>query len=131
MEEKPSFADQVKALLDEYDVERRLGEIADQADQLVRQGLAVAGEFAHEHREDVGRWFDRAADAVNGRTEGRHATTLDEVRGVLDRGVERIAEQRAGTTDAPDAPDTPDTPEPDVAPPSATDEADGPGPEER
>jgi len=130
MEEKPSFADQVKALLDEYDVERRLGEIADQADQLVRQGLAAAGEFAHEHREDVGRWFDRAADAVNGRTEGRHATTLEEVRGVLDRGVERIAEQRSGTADAADAPDA-HAPDPDVASTSAADEADRPGPEER
>ncbi len=125
MEEKPSFADQVKALLDEYDVERRLGEIADQADQLVRQGLAVAGEFAHEHREDVGRWFDRAADAVNGRTEGRHATTLEEVRGVLDRGVERIAEQRPNDTATPD-PATPDTGAADAA----TDEPDQPGPEE-
>ena len=99
MDDKPSFADQVKALLDEYDVERRLGEIADQADQLVRQGLAVAGEFAHEHRADVGRWFDMAADAVNGRTDGRHASTLEEVRGVLDRGVERIAEQRPDSSD--------------------------------
>ena len=114
MEDKPSFADQVKALLDEYDVERRLGEIADQADQLVRQGLAVAGEFAHEHRADVGRWFDKAADAVNGRTDGRHASTLEEVRGVLDRGVERIAEQRPDTADAV-SPDEADVVSPDEA----------------
>lgn len=102
MEEKPSFADQVKALLEEYDVERRLTELADQADHLVRQGLALAGDFAHDHREDVGRMFDQVADAVNGRTEGRHASALQDVRGVLDRGVERIAEQRPGADTPPD-----------------------------
>lgn len=102
MEEKPSFADQVKALLEEYDVERHLTELAEQADHLVRQGLALAGDFAHDHREDVGRMFDQVADAVNGRTEGRHASALQDVRGVLDRGVERIAEQRAGADTPPD-----------------------------
>jgi MT0933-like antitoxin protein len=102
MEEKPSFADQVKALFDEYDVERRLTELADQADHLVRQGLAMAGEFAHEHRDDVGHWLDRAADAVNGRTEGRHADTVEGVRGALDKGVERIADQRPGDAPATD-----------------------------
>ncbi len=120
MEEKPSFADQVKALLEEYDVERRLTELADQADHLVRQGLALAGEFAHDHREDVGRMFDQVADAVNGRTEGRHASTLQEVRGVLDRGVERIAEQRPGGEE--------DGPADPAADPAA-DQAE-PGPEE-
>jgi hypothetical protein len=121
MEEKPSFADQVKALLEEYDVERRLTELADQADQLVRQGLALAGEFAHDHRDDVGRMFDRAADAVNGRTEGRHASTLQEVRGVLDRGVEKIAEQRSTAEDSGPT-------EPPAEPP--VDDPAGPGPEE-
>lgn len=117
MEEKPSFADQVKALLDEYDVERRLTELADQADHLVRQGLAMAGEFAHEHRDDVGRFFDRAADAVNGRTEGRHASSIDDVRGVLDRGVALIADQRhdAGSTDTDEADPATDSPETDAS----------------
>jgi len=99
MEEKPTFADQVRALLDEYEVERRLTELADQADTLVRQGLAKAGELAHEHRADVGRLLDRAADAVNGRTDGRHAATLEDVRGVLERGVDKIAEHRPGPDD--------------------------------
>jgi hypothetical protein len=94
MEEKPSFADQVRALLDEYQVERRVTELAEQADQLVRQGLSWAGEFAHEHREDVGRLLDRAADAVNGRTEGRHASTVEDVRGVLVRGMDKLTEHR-------------------------------------
>lgn len=126
MEEKPSFADQVKALLEEYDVERRLTELADQADQLVRQGLALAGEFAHDHREDVGRMFDRAADAVNGRTEGRHASTLQEVRGVLDRGVDKIAEQRSTSEDS--GATEPPAGEPAAEPPA--DDPGGPGPEE-
>ncbi|MFZ2016422.1 MAG: hypothetical protein WAV00_21595 [Nocardioides sp.] len=129
MEEKPSFADQVKALLEEYDVERRLTELADQADHLVRQGLALAGDFAHDHREDVGRMFDQVADAVNGRTEGRHASTLQDVRGVLDRGVERIAEQRPGAETPPDdRADPTDDPTADRA--ADPDDPAEPGPEE-
>jgi hypothetical protein len=104
MEEKPSFAEQVKALLDEYEVERRLTALADEADQLVRQGLARVGELAHEHREDLGRLLDRAADAVNGRTDGRHAQSVEDVRGVLVRGMDKLAEHRA----EPDATDDSD-----------------------
>jgi MT0933-like antitoxin protein len=95
MEDKqPSFPEQVRAMLEEYEVERRITEFAQHADQLVREGLAKVGEYAHDHREDVGRMLDRAADAVNGRTEGRHASSVEDVRGILARGVDKLAERR-------------------------------------
>lgn len=101
MEEKqPSFPEQVRALLDEYEVERRLTELAQHADDLVRDGLAKVGELAHEHRAEVGRLLDRAADAVNGRTDGRHASSVEDVRGILARGVDKLAERRPSGGDA-------------------------------
>ena len=100
MEEKqPSFPEQVRAWLDDNHVEQRLTELAQHADELVRQGLAKAGEFAHEHREDVGRLLDRAADAVNGRTEGRHASSVEDVRGIVSRGVDKLAEHHQADGD--------------------------------
>lgn len=117
MEEKqPSFPEQVRAWMDENHVEQRLTELAQHADELVRQGLAKAGEFAHEHREDVGRLLDRAADAVNGRTEGRHASSVEDVRGIVSRGVDKLAEHRqtdgdtSGTTDDGTTDSNPDSP---------------------
>jgi hypothetical protein len=31
---------------------------------------------------------------VNGRTEGRHASSVEDVRGILTRGVDKLAEHR-------------------------------------
>ena len=106
--DRPPLADQIRAKMDEYDVDRHLNELAATVEQVVRSGMAKAGEFAHEHKGDLERLFDKAADAVDRRTEGKHADTIQQVRGSLERGVDKIAEQR---TDA-----TPDEPGTDVPP---------------
>ena len=98
--------------MDEYGVERRLTELADTLEHAVRQGVARAGELAHEHRGDIERLIDRAANAVDRRTEGRHADKISKVRGSLERGVDKIADQR---------PETPGEPGPDVPPTPPTD----------
>ena len=100
--ERPPLADQIRAKMDEYDVDRHLNDLASTLEQAVRTGMAKAGEFAHEHRGDVERFLDKAASAVDRRTDGKHADTIQQVRGSIERGVERIAEQRQdGTDDAP------------------------------
>ena len=100
--DRPPLADQIRAKMDEYDVDRHLNELAATVEQVVLTGMAKAGEFAHEHKGDLERLFDKAADAVDRRTEGKHADTIQQVRGSLERGVDKIAEQRAdGTADEP------------------------------
>lgn len=101
--DRPPLADQLRAKMDEYDIDRHLGELATTLESAVRQGLHMAGEFAHEHRGDLERLFDKVAGAVDTRTDGRHADTIQQVRGSLDRGVDKIVEQRDGG--APDEPD--------------------------
>ena len=75
------------------------------AGDAVRQGVAKAGELAHEHKGDLERLIDKAASAVDRRTDGKHADTISQVRGSLERGVEKIADQRPG--DTPDEPPAP------------------------
>lgn len=104
-----SFGESVRAKLDEYEVERHLNELAGSVEHAVRQGVAKAGELAHEHRGDLERLFDKAAGAVDRRTDGRHADKISQVRGSLERGVDRIAEHR------PDGPSD-EAPRPDVPP---------------
>lgn len=99
---KPPFTETIRAKLDEYEVDRHLSELASTLEDVVRQGVARAGELAHEHKGDIDRLIDKAATAVDRRTDGKHADRISQVRGSLERGVERIAEQRAGGT--PDAP---------------------------
>ena len=97
-----SLGDSLRARLDEYEVERHLNELAGSLEHAVRQGVAKAGELAHEHKGDIERLFDKAANVVDRRTEGRHADKIDQVRGSLERGMDRIADHRTG--EAPDDP---------------------------
>lgn len=90
---KPPISETIKAKLEQYDVERRVSELAGQAEHLLEQGRARAAELAREHRADIDRLLDRATDAVDRRTDGKHASTLHRVRHHVDRGVERIADQ--------------------------------------
>jgi RNA-splicing ligase RtcB len=98
--ERPPLADQIKAKMDEYEVDRHLEDIAATLEHAVRTGLSMAGEFAHEHRDDIERLIDKAASAVDRHTDGRHADKVQQVRGSLGRGVEKLADQREdGTPD--------------------------------
>jgi hypothetical protein len=91
---KPPFTDRIRAKLDELEVERRLGDVVGQAEHVVAQGVARAGELAHEHRDDIGSRLERAADAVDRHTDGRHADRITQVRSTLARGVDKLAEHR-------------------------------------
>lgn len=105
---RPPFAETLRGKLEEYDVERHLGDLAGTLEHAVRQGVASVGQLAHEHQGDLRRLFGKAADAVDRRTEGRHADTINQVRGSLERGVEKIADHRsAATTEEPPSPDVP------------------------
>jgi ElaB/YqjD/DUF883 family membrane-anchored ribosome-binding protein len=106
--DRPPLADQIRSKMDEYDVDRHLNDLASTVEQVVRTGMAKAGEFAHEHKGDFERLLDKAASAVDRRTDGKHADTIQQVRGSLERGVDKIAERR------PDG--TPDEPGSDVPP---------------
>ena len=99
-----SLGESIRAKLEEYELDRHLDELADTVEHAVRQGVAKVGELAHEHKGDIERLLDRAAGAVDRRTDGKHAATIDQVRGTIERGVDRIAEQRTGSTpdQAPD-----------------------------
>jgi RNA-splicing ligase RtcB len=98
--ERPPLADQIRAKMDEYEIDRHLEDLATTLEHAVRTGMAKAGEFAHEHKGDIERLIDKAASAVDRHTDGRHADKIQQVAGSLGRGVDRIADQREdGTTD--------------------------------
>jgi hypothetical protein len=99
------LGDSLRAKLEEYQIDRHIDELAETVEHAVRQGVGRVGELAHEHRGDIDRLLDKAAGAVDRRTDGKHAATINQVRGTLDRGVERIADHRPGPTDVP--PDAP------------------------
>jgi RNA-splicing ligase RtcB len=96
--DRPPLADQIRAKMDEYDVDRHLNELAMTLESAVRQGVTMVGEFAHEHKGDLERLIDKAAGAVDRSTDGKHADKIQQVRGSLERGVDKIADQRPDGT---------------------------------
>lgn len=104
------LADQIRAKMEEYEVDRHLNELATTLEHAVRTGLEKAGEFAHEHKGDFERLIDKAAGVVDRRTDGKHADKIQQVRGSLERGVDKIADQRGSTDGRPDEPGGSDIP---------------------
>lgn len=105
---RPPMADQIRAKMEEYEVDRHLNDLATTLENAVRTGMTKAGEFAHEHKGDFERLIDKAAGAVDRHTDGKHADKIQQVRGSLERGVDKIAEQRSdGTPDEQGGPDVP------------------------
>jgi RNA-splicing ligase RtcB len=108
--DRPPLADQIRAKMDEYDVDRRLNELATTLEDALRQGVTKVGEFAHEHKSDLERLIDKAAGAVDRSTDGKHADKIQQVRGSLERGVDKIADQRHDGRSGPTGEPGPDVP---------------------
>jgi hypothetical protein len=107
--EPTPFPETLRAKLEEYDVEGHLEDIASQLEQAIRQGVETVGALAHEHRDDIGGFLSRTAETLDRRTDGRHAEIISQVRSQLERGLERLAQQRPGDAD-PSGPTPPTDP---------------------
>jgi hypothetical protein len=84
----------LKQKIDELDLDRRLNDAVVQAEKAVTRAVETAGDYAHEHRDDVDRLLARVSETIDQRTDGKYAERLTSVRAQLDRGVDRLAERR-------------------------------------
>ncbi len=108
-DDKP-LTEQLKAKLDELELERHLKEAAVQAEELARTAIGKAGEVVHTNSDKISAFLDKAGASIDEKTEGKYAEQVAKVRGLVDTGVAKIAEQRPGATGEPGAgPDTPAT----------------------
>lgn len=84
----------LKKAIDDLDLDKRLNEAVEQAEEGLHRALQAAGGFAHEHRDDYERVVDRITATVLERTDGKYAEQVERVRDRLDQGLERLAERR-------------------------------------
>ncbi len=89
----------LKQKIDELDLDRRVNELTEQAEHVVRRGLDSAAEYAHEHQDDVDRLLTRVSTSIDERTEGKYADKVTKVREQLERGVSKLAERRPPSDD--------------------------------
>lgn len=84
----------LKRKLDELDLDRRLNEFVDQAEKTAQTALRQAGEFAHQHREDIDQLLGNTTEKINQKTQAKYADRLDKMHGQVIAGVERLADKR-------------------------------------
>lgn len=61
-------------------------------------------EVAHTHGDKVGQALDKGADAVNRRTQGKHAEKVHDLAGRAKKAIEDLGEQPPGQTQTDDGP---------------------------
>lgn len=92
-EQSTRIADQLKSRIDDLDLDRRLNEFVEQAEQGLRRAVSTAGDFASERTDDIERWLDVATSKINERTEGKYADHVTRVRDQVSAGVARLAKK--------------------------------------
>lgn len=91
-----SYSDRIKAKIKESDVEGKLSGLVDEGEKLVGEAVTKAGTLAHDRRDDVVGWLDKASETVNSKTEGKYADKVTKLRDVLLSGLDKVAEKRPG-----------------------------------
>ncbi|MEZ5095921.1 MAG: hypothetical protein R2731_07235 [Nocardioides sp.] len=99
-----TISDQLKQTIDELEIEKHLSRLIAQAEEAVLRAVTAAGDYAHEHGDDIAAFVQRAGSAVNERTDDRFASVVESVSTQLNRGVAKLAEQRAAEPTDPDEP---------------------------
>ena len=97
-----SLSDDVKKVLDDLQVEKRLQDASEQIDRTARTAMANLGGYVAARETEINDLIDRTAGKVDDRTEHRWSDTLDKVRAGLHTGVARLAEKKPD--DGPEAP---------------------------
>ncbi|WP_426247518.1 antitoxin [Nocardioides sp. LHG3406-4] len=90
-----TISDRLKQKIDDLEIERRVADAIAEGERTVVEAVEKAGSLAHERRTDIEGWLDKAADSVNGRTQGRYADKVDAVRDQIVSGVDKLAEKRS------------------------------------
>jgi uncharacterized protein YydD (DUF2326 family) len=88
----------LKQKIDELDLDRRVNELAEQAEVWMKRAVETAAGFAHEHLEDVDRALDKVSEQIDQRTDGKYADQVGRVRGQVELGLTKLAERRPDDT---------------------------------
>ncbi len=103
-----SFSDEIKAKIKDAEIEKHLSSFINEAEEFVDTSVGKAGSLAHDKRDNVEEWLDKATTKVNEKTDGKYADAVAKVRQAVLTSVDKVAEKRPSDTTAEDA--TPSAP---------------------
>lgn len=89
-----SINETLKKKIDEFDIDRHLDRLVEQAQSALATAQVKAGEAAVKYGDDVERVVGKVTGVIDERTDGRFATQITRVRDQVSTGVTRLAESR-------------------------------------
>ncbi|MEO7069180.1 MAG: antitoxin [Nostocoides sp.] len=91
-----TFVDKLLEKADELELQRKADEVIDAAAKLAHEALGKAGALAHDNRDKVEGFLDKAAAKVDEQTDGKYRDKVAKAREQASRGVATLADQRPG-----------------------------------
>ena len=102
-----TFMDKLKKKAEELDLQGKADRLAGAATKAAQQSREKAGELADENRDKVERVLDKAGGAIDERTKGKYATKVARAKQQVNKGVDKLAEQRPSQGEMPPKPTDP------------------------
>ena len=98
-----TFGEQMKHKADEVGLQGKAKDFGDAVVEVVKAAVGLAAGYASENREKVDGVLDKAVHTIDEKTGGKHADTVTKVREQVDKGLDKLVEQKTPTT--PTVPD--------------------------
>ena len=89
-----TFGDDMKRKADEVHLQDKAKDFGDAVAELVKAAVGMVGSFAAENRERVDVALDKAQSKVGENTSDKHTDTVTKVRSQVDKGLDKLVEQR-------------------------------------
>ena len=101
-----TFGEQMKHKADEVNLQGKAKDFGDAVIEVLKAAVGLAAGYAAENREKVDGALDKAAETIEQKTGGKHADTVTKVRATVDKGIDKLVEQKpkpeASTPPVPD-----------------------------
>lgn len=98
-EREQSINDQLKAKIDEMDLDTKITQVKEQAGKAFQQVKEQAGSLLHENREKVDELIEKATTAIDDKTEGKYHDKVTKAKASFASGLDKIEDARTGATE--------------------------------
>ena len=92
-----TFSEQMKRKADEVNLQGKAKDLGDAVVEVVKAAVGMAAGYAAENREKVEGALDKAAQTIDDKTGGKHSETVTKVRAQVDKGIDKLVEQKQPT----------------------------------
>lgn len=93
-EREQNINDQLKAKIDELDLDTKVTQVKEQAEKAFQQVKEQAGALLHENREKVDELIEKATTAIDEKTEGKYHDKVSKAKASFTSGLDKLQDAR-------------------------------------